>query len=58
MEVNNFGKYYRCCVCLCDIMRYVRVVPTNINFNDGTSSTMNLLTIVTPVQMNLKYLVK
>ena len=43
------GKYYRCCTpCLCDIMRYVRVVPTTINFNDGSSTSMNLLTIGDP----------
>lgn len=45
------GKYYRCCVpCNCDIMKYARVVKTNLEIPKGSGVYFekNLLTIGDP----------
>lgn len=50
-----FGRYYRCCMpCVCDIMKYVRVVKANLEIpkNSGRIIKRNLLTIGDPCQRN------
>ena len=53
-DLNNqcvFGKYYRCCTpCNCDIMKYTKVINTQIELpkNSGNFIQRNLLTIGDP----------
>ena len=45
------GKYFRCCTpCICDIMKYTRVVNTNLEIPKGSGNffNKNLLTIGDP----------
>jgi len=47
-SIEHTGKYYRCCTpCISDIMRYTRIVETNLTFN-GITEKYKLITIKDP----------
>ena len=47
-EKEIFGDYYMCCwPCLCDLMKYARVVKTSFNFEDGNQE-FYAITIANP----------
>ena len=55
-DKSVIGRYYRCCTpCLSDIVKYARVVKTEINVN-GKTFTRNLITIGDPCMNITKFI--